>query len=106
MSKVTTKAKLEPARSCATPRLSRRLKSIRLMFDNGRVEYMCGRKTDSAWYSLYLVPARLILHTVPRVLGTGPIVSRNPARVSECRYRALISLGKMTGPQVKVVASV
>ena len=47
----------------------------------------------------------LILATVPRVFGIGPMVSLNPARVSLCRYRLLISRGKTTGPQTNVSAS-
>ena len=48
VSKVTQKLRLEPFRSCTTPRESRRLKSIFVMSVRGSVVYRCGRYKDSA----------------------------------------------------------
>ncbi len=41
----------------------------------------------SAWYSVYNVLPTLIFARVPRVFGTAPIVSQQPARVSLYQYK-------------------
>ena len=102
---VTRKEKLLSWRSRGTPRESVRAKSMRLISLLGSVEYRCGRHRDSLWKSPGAVLLSAILAIVPRVLGTGPMVSRKPAKASEIEYAELTVRGRITGPTVKVVAT-
>ena len=99
--KVTTKEKLLlSCKSSGMPRESVRAKSMREMSLLGSVEYRWGRYRDSLWKSPGAVLPRETFAIVPRVLGTGPMVSRNPASVSETKNALFTVRGRITGPTV------